>query len=265
MHASGDNDISIVLNSKSFLGRMLIDLKWCSSGVYPLENDVSFVPASVRLFTIPSTPKFDWVDYASAVTNDGRCFRIGGYMANPFFSTTTVVRLRQFLVAFSFQEDTVTSGKRLYLPQSPSLVAVRLYNSSNPFTVDPQRFVFVSDFTAPTVVCPDNISVVAKPLETGVTVTWTEPVATDNGGPPAVRQSHFSGSFFSLKYSPHTVTYTATDAAENSASCSFNIEILYVPKIYEVKSMLPSKQEVVQNEMASFGTFVSKFYMVRFY
>jgi hypothetical protein len=70
--------------------------------------------------------------------------------------------------------------------------------------------------------CPANIS-----LTTTVTTaiaTWTAPTATDNcTTSPSVLGTQNSGFAFPIGIS--TVTYTATDAKSNSATCSFNVTV----------------------------------------
>jgi len=55
-------------------------------------------------------------------------------------------------------------------------------------------------------------------------VTWTMPVVTDNSDSVWVVSSHLSGSAFPLGTT--TVTFTATDAAGNTATTSFNITVV---------------------------------------
>jgi hypothetical protein len=70
--------------------------------------------------------------------------------------------------------------------------------------------------------CPINI---AQTITTGTTatVTWTPPTATDNCGIPLVTNTHSAGTIFPL--GPTTVTYTATDARNNTATCSFIVTV----------------------------------------
>ena len=57
-----------------------------------------------------------------------------------------------------------------------------------------------------------------------MSVTWTEPTATDNSGmTPTVTQSHQPGVSFPVGITQ--VTYTFTDMAENEAMCSFSVTL----------------------------------------
>jgi HYR domain/Domain of unknown function DUF11/Secretion system C-terminal sorting domain/CARDB len=76
------------------------------------------------------------------------------------------------------------------------------------------------DITVPTFTnCPANI-VLNSSTSTAI-ATWTTPTATDNCGTPSVLGSHNSG--FAFTVGTTTVTYTATDAKGNKATCSFTV------------------------------------------
>ncbi|CAN5116613.1 hypothetical protein BH09BAC5_BH09BAC5_27680 [soil metagenome] len=73
--------------------------------------------------------------------------------------------------------------------------------------------------------CPSSISVNANNAGCSAIVTWTEPTATDNCMSGLTFVPNFpSGSVFPLGTTP--VTYTATDANGNLATCSFNVTVL---------------------------------------
>eukprot|EP00050_Salpingoeca_kvevrii_P009115 m.307267 g.307267 ORF g.307267 m.307267 type:complete len:566 (-) comp19854_c0_seq1:73-1770(-) len=80
-----------------------------------------------------------------------------------------------------------------------------------------------SAITPPALTCPSNIDTAISSAPQ--TVSWTPPVPTDNLGGDGVTlvASHASGSSFALGTT--TVTYTATDAAGNKATCSFSITL----------------------------------------
>ena len=80
--------------------------------------------------------------------------------------------------------------------------------------------------TTPTVIsgCPDPVSIVIPGGTLSMTVTWTEPTATDNSGmTPTVTQSHQPGDSFNVGST--TVIYTFTDMAGNQAQCSFTVTV----------------------------------------
>ncbi|XP_076471109.1 uncharacterized protein LOC143301006 [Babylonia areolata] len=72
--------------------------------------------------------------------------------------------------------------------------------------------------------CPPDIQEFAAPLGAPVALTWHDPSTTDNSGEEVTLSSDpRSGSLFPPGF--HTVRVTATDAAENSRSCRFQVYI----------------------------------------
>ena len=53
------------------------------------------------------------------------------------------------------------------------------------------------------------------------TVSWTAPTATDNSGTQTLTSDYNPGDSFPIGTT--TVTYTSTDAAGNTATCSFDV------------------------------------------
>ena len=82
--------------------------------------------------------------------------------------------------------------------------------------------VVVLDNTIPVITgCPSNITVSAN-ASCNATVNWTAPSASDNcGGTPTLTTTKNPGTVFNLGTT--VVTYTATDAAGNFSTCSFNV------------------------------------------
>ncbi|XP_075544127.1 sushi, von Willebrand factor type A, EGF and pentraxin domain-containing protein 1-like isoform X3 [Dermacentor variabilis] len=108
-------------------------------------------------------------------------------------------------------------------------------------TSDPCAFkVFVIDVENPLVTfCPDNILTVSGTRETNV--TWEEPRFLDYGpGELQVIKDREPGSTFSWG-PPSTVTYHATDASENTATCSFQV----IVKPYKCPYVAPPKHGFV--------------------
>lgn len=71
--------------------------------------------------------------------------------------------------------------------------------------------------------CPTNITASSIPSACGSTVTWVAPTATDNCGSVTVTSTHNSGDFFPVGTT--TVSYTFTDANNNSSICSFTVTV----------------------------------------
>ena len=87
-----------------------------------------------------------------------------------------------------------------------------------------QQTVTVIDNTPPAISCPANM-VLEPTCPSGAVATWTAPVGTDNcpGSTTARTAGGAPGSVFSIGTT--TVTYVVTDAANNTASCSFTVTV----------------------------------------
>lgn len=82
------------------------------------------------------------------------------------------------------------------------------------------------DATAPSISCPSDVSVVASTIENqemGAVVSFPAPSASDDCGAVTVACVPASGSFFPVGAT--TVTCTATDAAGNATSCTFQVVV----------------------------------------
>ena len=82
----------------------------------------------------------------------------------------------------------------------------------------------VLDTISPTITgVPSNISVNADANACGAVVSWTAPSASDNCPGVTLTTSHAPGSLFPLGTT--TVTYTATDAVNNTSTASFTVTV----------------------------------------
>jgi uncharacterized repeat protein (TIGR01451 family) len=80
----------------------------------------------------------------------------------------------------------------------------------------------VPDVTAPVIAgCPANISLTTA--TTNAIANWTAPTATDACGATTLTSNFNSGASFPIGST--TVTYTARDAANNSAVCNFTVTV----------------------------------------
>jgi hypothetical protein len=86
-------------------------------------------------------------------------------------------------------------------------------------------FVTVTDMEHPQIACPTALTLAANPGGCGRNVSYIAPVGTDNcpGSVTALTSGQTSGSFFAV--GNHVVTYTVTDGAAHSATCSFSIAV----------------------------------------
>jgi gliding motility-associated-like protein len=91
-------------------------------------------------------------------------------------------------------------------------------------TINATFTITITDNEQPVITnCPANITAAASATGCGANVTWVEPVTSDNCPAVAVVSSHAPGSFFPSGAT--TVTYTATDAAGNTSTCSFTVTV----------------------------------------
>ncbi|NJL12469.1 MAG: HYR domain-containing protein [Microscillaceae bacterium] len=91
--------------------------------------------------------------------------------------------------------------------------------------------VIVEDNSIPTINCPANISETVAFGETGKAVTYSEPTFDDNceGAVIQLTAGLASGSTFPVGTT--TVTYQVSDAAGNTAECSFTVNITAEPPV----------------------------------
>eukprot|EP00057_Strongylocentrotus_purpuratus_P000451 XP_001176748.2 PREDICTED: hyalin [Strongylocentrotus purpuratus] len=82
--------------------------------------------------------------------------------------------------------------------------------------------VILTDTTAPTITCPDDVSGTLAAEQSSVTLAWVEPSATDLSGDVTVTASHSSGDY---SIGQVNVTASATDSSGNQASCFFLVTV----------------------------------------
>src|SRR5690606_19561262 len=83
--------------------------------------------------------------------------------------------------------------------------------------------VTVEDNIAPTIACPTDIILSNDAGQCDAVVTWTAATGADNCTGAVVTSSHNPGDTFPIGTT--TVTYTITDAAGLTDSCSFNVSV----------------------------------------
>jgi hypothetical protein len=86
-----------------------------------------------------------------------------------------------------------------------------------------QTSIIIGDSQPPTILCPQNVSVAAQGPE-GAAVSYTAPIAADNCSAVIVECTPPSGNTYPVGTS--AVTCTATDAAGNSTTCSFEVSVV---------------------------------------
>ncbi|MCB9234635.1 MAG: HYR domain-containing protein [Bacteroidia bacterium] len=100
-------------------------------------------------------------------------------------------------------------------------------NGNSPNTATCTATVTVQDNIPPTISCPPTQNLIATSAA-GATATFTNPVGTDNCPSTTAQTAGLpSGSTFPIGST--TNTFTVTDASGNTASCSFDINVVGVP------------------------------------
>ncbi|NOQ74339.1 MAG: HYR domain-containing protein [Crocinitomix sp.] len=85
----------------------------------------------------------------------------------------------------------------------------------------------IVDETLPTITCPGDVSLNNDPGVCGAIVTYSTPIGSDNcplGTNTVLTAGLASGASFPVGIT--TVTYTVTDSAGNTASCSFDVTVV---------------------------------------
>ena len=85
--------------------------------------------------------------------------------------------------------------------------------------------VFIMDMTAPTVTCPEDITVSADPGKCDVIVAFGDAVATDNCAGFSVSQTMGGASGTAFSVGENSIEFTATDAGGSETTCSFTITV----------------------------------------
>jgi len=86
------------------------------------------------------------------------------------------------------------------------------------------QVIEVEDVEAPTITCPQDLSVNTGLSVCNAAVIWNAPEFSDNCPGIMVSSNFESGDVFELGTT--TVTYTVTDAAGNTADCSFTVTVI---------------------------------------
>ncbi len=153
----------------------------------------------------------------------------------------------EFLVTFSNPDGTVDgpqnlgdffsigSGADSIVPRNfgVGVTTVTYYAADISGNADTCTYtVIVIDNVAPRFVnCPDTLTVGVDPFLCEILPIWSAPVATDNCALDTVVQT--AGPTPGTELSPglYTVTYTATDTAGNTTSCTFTLEIIQIDEV----------------------------------
>ncbi len=102
--------------------------------------------------------------------------------------------------------------------------SVKVIDNANGCNVTkPVTIGAIPDITKPIITCPANIPCVEATDPKGAVINLPSATASDNCSTVNVTSSIASGTFFGV--GTNTVVYTATDASNNMATCSFTVDI----------------------------------------
>ncbi|MCA1752332.1 MAG: HYR domain-containing protein, partial [Flavobacteriales bacterium] len=85
--------------------------------------------------------------------------------------------------------------------------------------------VTVTDVAPPEITCPADIEIAAAPGDCDAVVSFADPAVTDNCPGETLTQTAGPASDEIFPTGETTVTFTATDAAGNTAECSFTVTV----------------------------------------
>jgi hypothetical protein len=119
---------------------------------------------------------------------------------------------------------TATTSDPLVYNEQGTYTITWTYTDTHNNTETQTQTVIVKDITPPTISCPGNINVIATSAA-GAVVNYTTPVTADNCSVvSSIRTTGLeTGSTFPIGTT--TVTYTVTDIAGLTASCSFDVTV----------------------------------------
>ncbi|MCM3568576.1 HYR domain-containing protein [Neobacillus mesonae] len=129
---------------------------------------------------------------------------------------------------FSPPEQSVSITETQPFSVGSTLVTCTATNSSGD-TTQCSFTVTVIDTEPPTIQCPDNVIVTVEPGETGTIVNYPNPTVSDNCQDATFLCTPSSGSFFPVGTTK--VTCSATDAARNTVTCSFEVNVRQMERL----------------------------------
>jgi hypothetical protein len=125
------------------------------------------------------------------------------------------------------------------------------YTDTHNNTETQTQTVIVKDITAPTITCPGNINVIATSAA-GAVVNYTTPVTADNCSVVSSVRTTGLESGLTFPIGTTTVTYTVTDIAGLTATCSFDVTVAGLPP-----QIVCPQNIVVNNDPTKCGAIVN--------
>ncbi len=119
-------------------------------------------------------------------------------------------------------------------------------SSASDFTQYVSFYIHVKDAIPPVLKTPQDVTVYAKPGDSGLVHTYKDPTATDNCKVKSVKKinGHTSGDFFSI--GDHKITYEAEDQSGNKVTQDFIVHVLKNKKTKDPDTNSVVKIQVVK-------------------
>lgn len=152
---------------------------------------------------------------------------------------TKYIKPNQNSFAYSWTEPTATDNDRVVsfasnhqpgysFPVGTTIVTYTAMDNAENIVTCSFYVIVIRDNVAPVILnCPSDIIAYTgeNATQCSAVVTWTAPTATDNNvdESPSITSNYTSGHSFPVGTT--TVTYTATDWAGNTSTCSFNVTV----------------------------------------
>jgi hypothetical protein len=248
-----------------------VDMRWCEEGVADYSDSAALgtYKTNTNIFFSDDagvTRNFSWSSSFSELTADGRCFRMRGDTSKPLVPADMPSFKILYFLWLPPSNVTMSAARRRFLPVQPSQVAVELrrLDGEQTLDIDIGRFFFSADTTPPVILhVPDDIVVTANPRTDRASAVWDAPQASDNVGLLSFYSNFQPGDNFTIKGSPHTVTYTAVDTSGLRTERSFLVRVTYNPVVFEIRQTLTSNSNISSVVTDALGTFVARHYFVR--
>ena len=208
---------SVVLDLKVFnfnnLSSFQFGLEWDTS-IIKYRNHRNFLPPAATFFeNDPDSTNISirWADFS---------FPIGETIAD----NTTIISLVFDIEGLGGDSTLI---EFVNLPAFPIEITENSIPLPSSDYVLQDGWVSLSDSEIPSVSCPADVVVNVGSGATSGVANWATPTITDNCHIASVTNNFNSGDNFPIGTTP--VTYTATDNAGNSNSCSFNVIVTSSP------------------------------------
>jgi flavin reductase (DIM6/NTAB) family NADH-FMN oxidoreductase RutF len=204
----------VVNSNTTFNLTKITDGNGCMSTGSPLSS------ATVNIETTP--PSITCPANTTVNTSSGSCNQLHSWTIPTPTDACGIKSLTKSSSPFVMIFDFPPSAFALFPKGTTTITYTATDNSDNTATCSFTVTVIDNEFPVITG-CPSNQSANTAPGTCAANVTWTAPTASDNCPGVTLTATHSPGSSFPKGVT--TVVYTATDAAGNSVTCSFNVTV----------------------------------------